>query len=96
MAEERRRSADRIADTAKNTAQEALHRIDTHERVCTERYLQIVKNQEDEQERQKDRHEQNVGAIQTINDRMWLAAGGLIVVMLGLITTLILTSPHTP
>ncbi len=96
MAEERRRTADRVAEQAEDLAREAIHRIETHERVCTERYLRIVENLEGEQKLQKDRHEESQKAIGLINDRMWVAAGALVTSMLGLVMALIFTAPNHP
>ncbi len=93
MGEERRRTGDRVAEEGRDMAREALHKIETHERVCTERYGTIVRNLAEERELQKERHGENQDAIKNINERMWVAAGAVIVSMLGLITTLILTAP---
>jgi phage shock protein A len=74
-------------------AREALQRIATHEIVCAERYKQIVANQEDARQERRLMHEQSQKWIEKLSDRMWVSAGGTIVALLGLITTLVATKP---
>ena len=79
--------------TVEEIAREALQRIETHEQVCTERYKQIVSNQDEARSERRDMHEQSQKWIEKLSDRMWVSAGGVILALLGLITTLIATKP---
>lgn len=74
MAEERRRSADR----AEEMARDAIHMIKTHEQVCTERYGTIVKNQDAGSTERKEMHSANQESIRRIYGMLWKCALGII------------------
>lgn len=74
MAEERRRQADRAEDMARD----ALNEIRTHEKVCTERYGTIVKNQDLGAVERITMHAANQASIRAIYSLLWKCALGII------------------
>lgn len=89
MAEERRRSADRVAERAEGMARDAFHRIEKHEAVCTERYSQVIENQKTGAVERKEMHETNQGSIRRIYALLWKCAVGIIAFQMAILAGIV-------
>lgn len=90
MTEERRRSADRAEDMARD----AIQKIERHEAVCTERYGMIVKNQDAGATERKEMHMANQESTRRIYGLLWKCAIGIIAFQAAILAGILFG--HTP